>query len=1083
MRISGRSDAIDCDDARVPLPTPDGSFESPNVACADLPFPYCPINPAIRRLAVLVGRRTVFGRAFVGFESQEAIEVRWTLMLSLLLGTISAGLTYRFGWVDRRDTPAPRPQVADLWRPSPSDRLTPDSPITSPLPSDSILFPRIAAAEAAERSTAAESLDGLPMAGMWSSGIGAGLAPHLRLASLAPEQRRNAIRSLRDELLDDPLLEIFLPPRDRLIATIEEARELFGDDDDFVRRWEIHRLRVDFEHGLIDRTAAQRLWLERVEPLAATRPEWRDYLAIRRAQWFPPDAPTALPEFDAGWYGRTSRRPTDEGWILGLAAADVVRFLDRTGHLETARETLERWRVYARRIGVPRLKTPWLLAEAAIAAHDLDFGAAAGHAETARRVAETDDQADRLLLDWIRGHHRMYDSAVETPRESILRPVVATTDDRWRAAEHPFWPDRVAFVARADGSHRVALLDRLMTRDRQVEPAAAILAARLVFASPELRRFQRADGDGLALMALAERLPVDDVARIDGLLMAAQLTGEQRVGSAEQIETLIANLEPAIRRLERLAARETMSRADRYRQAIPTGIGFLAARLPATPELDRRFAAWNLRLRDLPARRLKSAIAAARTSPEGRRQLTDAFSAAADLSRAFWSETNAWGADRHRRVSTALREAERCERELIRSAPGSVQEVTPSEFAARLPADIAVIDLVQQLPYESDGQEDAELVGYLHARFGPDDPRASVRRVRLGIVVVANPSGIVSYFAAPHADEPNESGPVNGPVRSLRAVSKRQLAKEALERIERQLPDHVTTLLLVPDGRTVDFPWASAFRESAVDAERARRLHLGFHPYQAIETPASDCRSFLALAGGEFDSLRSDPTSTLRSLGDLPGVAMELTALRESVATRVDDGEPIFGPWGPHVRGGEANLLHVAGHARSVDLLRLGYGPEPIDRDEMRWRQELGSWRRMPFVASALVLGDEVLQSSPGWEGSPFLSAAMVICWPEAMPETVVLATCDPLGGRSIPTSTPDSIAKAFWIAGAKRILASPDRVADDEPARLLPSLYRQHLEGASFAEAYRAAYRESHADRRREQPSHPGHDWCLFGF
>jgi CHAT domain-containing protein len=93
--------------------------------------------------------------------------------------------------------------------------------------------------------------------------------------------------------------------------------------------------------------------------------------------------------------------------------------------------------------------------------------------------------------------------------------------------------------------------------------------------------------------------------------------------------------------------------------------------------------------------------------------------------------------------------------------------------------------------------------------------------------------------------------------------------------------------------------------------------------------------------------------------------------------------------------------------------------------------------------------------------------------------ELVVLAACETARGKNISGEGPIGLSRAFFEAGAKRVIASLWPVEDDSTASLLKEFYHQLAQGKNPVEALHSAqrYLQSHPSY-----SHPYY-WAGFIF
>jgi CHAT domain-containing protein len=122
-------------------------------------------------------------------------------------------------------------------------------------------------------------------------------------------------------------------------------------------------------------------------------------------------------------------------------------------------------------------------------------------------------------------------------------------------------------------------------------------------------------------------------------------------------------------------------------------------------------------------------------------------------------------------------------------------------------------------------------------------------------------------------------------------------------------------------------------------------------------------------------------------------------------------------------------------------------------------------FRIVHFAAHALVDGENPRRSAvvlaPGSATEDGLLQPEEIARMGLDGALVVLSTCQGASGNALAGEGPLSLARAFFQAGARAVVASLWSLRDDEAAALFESFYRHLGRGASVAEALGAAQRQ----------------------
>ncbi len=262
------------------------------------------------------------------------------------------------------------------------------------------------------------------------------------------------------------------------------------------------------------------------------------------------------------------------------------------------------------------------------------------------------------------------------------------------------------------------------------------------------------------------------------------------------------------------------------------------------------------------------------------------------------------------------------------------------------------------------------------------------------------------------------------------------------------LPPGVRRLLLVPDGPLHDLPFA-ALRERADGPPLVARYELALVPsaslwrYWRAQPPLAPGGEALVLAdpdrgGGTrvaraTASERSGVFEEAAQLGALPEARWEGHAVEQALQETKVTPRLLVGAAASERALKSANLatvrvLHVAAHA-VVDA-------EAPER-------------------SALVL-------APGAEEEDGILQPREIAELHLAGALVVLSSCRSASGAVLPGEGVLSLARAFFEAGSRAVVASLWPLRDDEAAELVARFYRHLARGLSTSAALRAAQLEA---------------------
>jgi CHAT domain-containing protein len=289
-----------------------------------------------------------------------------------------------------------------------------------------------------------------------------------------------------------------------------------------------------------------------------------------------------------------------------------------------------------------------------------------------------------------------------------------------------------------------------------------------------------------------------------------------------------------------------------------------------------------------------------------------------------------------------------------------------------------------------------------------------------------------------------------------------RLDRDLVQPIRRLLPPGIRRLILVPEGVLHNLPFEvlrsdgghlliqdfvisyapsattlAALRAARSEPERDRRDLIAFANPAALPGARS-------AAAGPSETMRSLYEAEGFVLGPLPYSEEEARAIRRYAAR----GSEVY-------TGGEASEQRVK--QTRLDRFRI------LHFATHGWISE-----RYP-ARSALILAATGSQNEDG-----FLQAREIARLGLGG-DLVVLSGCQTARGRVLAGEGVESLARAFFFAGARSVVASLWSVSDRKTADLMASFYRHLAGGASKAEALRSAKLELVS--RRDSPRY----WAPF--
>jgi len=250
---------------------------------------------------------------------------------------------------------------------------------------------------------------------------------------------------------------------------------------------------------------------------------------------------------------------------------------------------------------------------------------------------------------------------------------------------------------------------------------------------------------------------------------------------------------------------------------------------------------------------------------------------------------------------------------------------------------------------------------------------------------------------------------------------------------------------LVPDAGLHGLPFA-ALREHADAAPLGARFALTTAPsislWLRVKTPRRDA-SDAALVLADPPPLPAGALSMDEPLGPLPMARDEARIFVERLAPDAesrlgsDASEAFVKQGGLRARG----VIHLAAHAL-------------LDEEH-------------PERAAVVLAG--------GADEEDGLLQMREITRLDVPGALVVLASCRSASGTVIGAEGPIGLSRAFFVAGARTVVASLWRIRDDEAAAFFEAFYRHLAEGRTVADAVRAAQ----VDRQRAGA--PAAGWAGF--
>lgn len=289
-------------------------------------------------------------------------------------------------------------------------------------------------------------------------------------------------------------------------------------------------------------------------------------------------------------------------------------------------------------------------------------------------------------------------------------------------------------------------------------------------------------------------------------------------------------------------------------------------------------------------------------------------------------------------------------------------------------------------------------------------------------------AGLLDFETA-HASDPDGA---------IAAVASAALHDRLLAPVFDVLPETVTDLVVIPDGPLHDFP-VETLRDASDGAPAAARYAFSHVPSATMwlrwrrSTPRPAERALAALADPRAVSTRA--RSEYRDAFATKGIERSL----------------------PHARREARTAVRRAGVPGTA---RLGA------RASERWVKSSDARRYaiLHFATHAFADAEHPERSavilSPGGDGEDGHLETSEIIGLDFTDRLVVLSACDSARGEVLGGEGPHGLARAFFLAGARAVVATVRPVRDDHAAALMDDFYRAIAAGESVGAALARAKR-----------------------
>lgn len=290
------------------------------------------------------------------------------------------------------------------------------------------------------------------------------------------------------------------------------------------------------------------------------------------------------------------------------------------------------------------------------------------------------------------------------------------------------------------------------------------------------------------------------------------------------------------------------------------------------------------------------------------------------------------------------------------------------------------------------------------------------------------------------------------------------LYRDLVKPLHDRLPAHIERLVVVPDGALSYLPFEALItRVGEGSAARARYLledlSISYSPSAGVLRELQRSRrdaqtgadllavanpSFRTRAGGSHDSTRSLFSESPSAFAAIPFAETEVRVISRYAGegSRVLIGSDAVEDRVKDLAGDGFSVIHFATHG----------------------------------IVSARRAGHAALLLTPGDREDGLLEADEI--YRMRIPsQLVVISACETARGRLLDGEGVQSLARAFFYAGARAVVASLWKVDDIQTARLMKTFYARLADGRSEADALAEAKRELlHAD-----PHSRPRDWAAF--
>ena len=291
-----------------------------------------------------------------------------------------------------------------------------------------------------------------------------------------------------------------------------------------------------------------------------------------------------------------------------------------------------------------------------------------------------------------------------------------------------------------------------------------------------------------------------------------------------------------------------------------------------------------------------------------------------------------------------------------------------------------------------------------------------------------------------------------------------RLAADLIEPLLARLPAGTRRLVIVPDGPLLSLPFeAIPIRSGGRRRPLIQDFAVSYAPSATVlaslsapeAAPAAEREDLIAFAdpalpaaasgsGGESERLSRGFTAA--ALARIPGARREVEAIAKSASS----GSRIY---------------------------------EDAQASEARVKRErLDRYRILHFATHGVLSLENpgrsaiVLAALPG-DGEDGLLQAREISGLKLASDLVVLSGCETARGRALAGEGVQSLARAFFLAGSRSVVASLWRVRDEAAEELMTAFYRRLSEGQAKDDALRAAKLDLLQRPRTSSPR----DWAAF--